>query len=89
MEWLRQRQDENSEDEPQILISTMRSRRGYIQRTPTEEQCKVFEDAGFPYRKMGLGAMPPDLMKTAGAYYEDMNKVPEYVPLTYSLPSDE
>jgi hypothetical protein len=57
---------------------------------PYEEQCKTFEEAGFPYRKMAFGGMPPDLMEKAGAtFYEDLNKVPEYVALTYPLPTNE
>lgn len=90
MGWVRRGSNEDSEEEPQILISMMKNRGGYIQRAPTKEQCNVFKEAGFPYKKGALGAMPPDLMKKAGAtFYEDLNKVPEYVALTYSLPSDE
>jgi hypothetical protein len=90
IEWLGRGRDEESEDEPPILLSTISNMGGYVLRNPTKEQCKIFKDAGFPYRLMALGGMPPDLMKKAGAtFHKDVNKSLEYMGLIFSLPSDE
>jgi hypothetical protein len=70
--------------DPPFLISTINNRGGYTLGNPTEEQCKILEDAGLPRMLM----YPADLREKAGStYHEDI--VPEGTRLIYSRPSNK
>jgi hypothetical protein len=90
MEWTSRGRNADDEEEPPLLLSFADGIGGYVLRYPTKEQRKIFEDAGVDYRLRALGGIPKDLMEKAGAtYHTDISKVPEFVGLTFSRPSDE